>query len=514
MARLDTSGNRKPKRSETATIEAGVRPQQPTPPLLRVETDAGTFLASTDVPIVSSARKQVFRGAITLASGARVPAVAMLFFERDPAYFAAEVSSLARNQLLCIGPTIYSMTSSLQRGNAIIPVIVEEDAGTNLERAIFSHEPIVGAVPSLDAPLSEPLTPNREKENAKILYDVLDQVERLHANGLYHRDIRAANICVRRYGPLPEDLHATLIDHELVTEYEGQGVPASAERYRKALFCDIPHRVSCNAPSILPTSLMRDLGYLAALQFELSTGTGVEYAGSTDLAVGARPFFQYTEQGAPVVRCLDREEDIDPLAHALGLEPIDVAHYFDIRVVDYALQRIAPGGFIDARGKALLEQAMPLPKETGLERIARNTVYRAWLDMCQRMGRIPEYEDFDEQPELLQESNIDQIRDIPAKVRALGYQISSKEAAGDRRIGAFAPEEIEQFAFLEHRRWCAERMRDGWVAGSPRDDSRRVHPDLIPYDDLSEQSKEYDRSAARLIIDILDAAGLAVVRPL
>lgn len=33
-----------------------------------------------------------------------------------------------------------------------------------------------------------------------------------------------------------------------------------------------------------------------------------------------------------------------------------------------------------------------------------------------------------------------------------------------------------------------------------RDDEHRIHPDLIPYDELSEQSREYDRVAARGII--------------
>lgn len=47
---------------------------------------------------------------------------------------------------------------------------------------------------------------------------------------------------------------------------------------------------------------------------------------------------------------------------------------------------------------------------------------------------------------------------------------------------------------------------------TPRDDERRIHPDLVPYDKLSEQSREYDRVAARTIIRILRQAGFAVVR--
>ena len=47
---------------------------------------------------------------------------------------------------------------------------------------------------------------------------------------------------------------------------------------------------------------------------------------------------------------------------------------------------------------------------------------------------------------------------------------------------------------------------------TPRDDARRIHPDLVPYDLLSEQSREYDRVAARTVLAILEHAGFAVVR--
>lgn len=54
--------------------------------------------------------------------------------------------------------------------------------------------------------------------------------------------------------------------------------------------------------------------------------------------------------------------------------------------------------------------------------------------------------------------------------------------------------------------------RKSRCAGSPRDDERRIHPDLVPYDLLSEQSREYDRVAARTVLAILERAGFAVVR--
>ena len=48
---------------------------------------------------------------------------------------------------------------------------------------------------------------------------------------------------------------------------------------------------------------------------------------------------------------------------------------------------------------------------------------------------------------------------------------------------------MEYLAYLEHRRWVEERLRNGWTWGEKRDDVRRTHPDLVPYDELSEASK-------------------------
>ncbi|WP_102371471.1 RyR domain-containing protein [Enorma phocaeensis] len=500
-------------RTETATADEAPFAPEGTAGAPRFATVAGVFDASSPHPMVSSTRKHVYRGILTRPDGVHLQAVAVLFQPGDVSFYAAEVASLARNRLLCVGPEVHDLVATVEVAGRTVPCILEEDAGVNLEQAIFSGAPLSDARGATAAPLNPVGSPERAAENAKILYDILDQVERLHAHGLYHRDVRAANICVRRFGPAPADIHASLIDHELVTDYAGSDIPASAERYSRTLFQDIPRAIEPGARPCRPTSLMRDLGYLAALRFELEHGRGVEEASAAELTFGRRPFFQYTEAGAPVIRRLDRAEDLDPLARSLGLTPLDADHFFDARLVGYALERVAPGGFIDARGRAILARDVSFLDEAPIDAIARDATYQAWLEECRRAGRTPEYASFDEQPETLKASNVDQVRDIPAKVHALGYRIvRADDPAAAARIRAFSPEEIESLAFLEHRRWCAERLRNGWVAGSPRDDERRIHPDLVPYDLLSEQSREYDRVAARTVLAILEHAGFAVVR--
>ena len=51
----------------------------------------------------------------------------------------------------------------------------------------------------------------------------------------------------------------------------------------------------------------------------------------------------------------------------------------------------------------------------------------------------------------------------------------------------------ERLAMLEHERWMADRRVNGWRHGPQRDDVRRLHPDLVPYDRLNPQSQRFDR---------------------
>lgn len=54
----------------------------------------------------------------------------------------------------------------------------------------------------------------------------------------------------------------------------------------------------------------------------------------------------------------------------------------------------------------------------------------------------------------------------------------------------------EQLARNTHETWARQRLKDGWRYGPERDDARKEHPCLVPYDDLPESEKQYDRNTA------------------
>ena len=55
---------------------------------------------------------------------------------------------------------------------------------------------------------------------------------------------------------------------------------------------------------------------------------------------------------------------------------------------------------------------------------------------------------------------------------------------------------IEQMAKNVHEVWAKSRIEQGWTLGKERSDALKQHPCLIPYEELPEVEKAYDRDTA------------------
>jgi len=71
----------------------------------------------------------------------------------------------------------------------------------------------------------------------------------------------------------------------------------------------------------------------------------------------------------------------------------------------------------------------------------------------------------------------------------------------------------EKLAENAHDNWAKQRMKDGWTYGPVRDDKARKHPDLIPYAELPESEKEYDRKAAMETLKAILSLGYRIGNP-
>jgi class 3 adenylate cyclase len=71
----------------------------------------------------------------------------------------------------------------------------------------------------------------------------------------------------------------------------------------------------------------------------------------------------------------------------------------------------------------------------------------------------------------------------------------------------------EELARNIHDTWVRLRMAEGWRHGPTRDDSRKEHPDLIPFEELPESEREYDRQTALATLKSLLALGYTIQPP-
>ena len=69
---------------------------------------------------------------------------------------------------------------------------------------------------------------------------------------------------------------------------------------------------------------------------------------------------------------------------------------------------------------------------------------------------------------------------------------------------------LEKLAENTHDVWATQRIKDGWTYGPKRDDLNKKHPCLIPYMDLPESEKVYDRNVAIEILKAVTAFGYRV----
>jgi hypothetical protein len=67
-------------------------------------------------------------------------------------------------------------------------------------------------------------------------------------------------------------------------------------------------------------------------------------------------------------------------------------------------------------------------------------------------------------------------------------------------------------AEADQGRWNVERLKAGWRPGEPKSIERQISPFLLPWAQVPEKMKHYDREAVRGYPGILRAAGLRIRR--
>jgi hypothetical protein len=111
-----------------------------------------------------------------------------------------------------------------------------------------------------------------------------------------------------------------------------------------------------------------------------------------------------------------------------------------------------------------------------------------------------------------QESNRNQAHIIRKKLHMIGCDIGPLTDWNSPDSFKFTIEEVETLSAVEHERWTQEKIAQRWRYGPMRDDGKKIHPSIIPYEQLSESEKEKDRETVRNIPKILSLIDFQIYR--
>ena len=69
---------------------------------------------------------------------------------------------------------------------------------------------------------------------------------------------------------------------------------------------------------------------------------------------------------------------------------------------------------------------------------------------------------------------------------------------------------VEQMSRNVHEVWAETRIKQGWTYGEQRNDELKTHPCLVPYEELPECEKEYDRNTSIETLKLIMKLGFKI----
>ncbi|MGN0484741.1 MAG: RyR domain-containing protein [Lachnospiraceae bacterium] len=70
----------------------------------------------------------------------------------------------------------------------------------------------------------------------------------------------------------------------------------------------------------------------------------------------------------------------------------------------------------------------------------------------------------------------------------------------------------EKIAENVHDVWAVGRISEGWTYGEKKDAQKKKTPALVPYEELPESEKDYDRNTALETLKLIETLGYVIVR--
>jgi hypothetical protein len=151
--------------------------------------------------------------------------------------------------------------------------------------------------------------------------------------------------------------------------------------------------------------------------------------------------------------------------------------------------------------------------------VLATAIHETWRALGHKEG-WPMQPNFDkpyaELAEIDKEDNRAGARRIPEVLALVGLGLRrgkdvAPAAMPEDELKAQLDQNIERLAEAEHDGWTEHRSRNGWRYAETRDDTRKLHPDMLPYAALPEREKGKDRNTIRHYPDFATRSGYRIV---
>ena len=91
-------------------------------------------------------------------------------------------------------------------------------------------------------------------------------------------------------------------------------------------------------------------------------------------------------------------------------------------------------------------------------------------------------------------------------------KLPNLEELGDVKLPSELEKFIEDLAKQQHDVWAQSRIEQGWTYGPERNDQLKHHPCLVPYEELPEVEKAYDRDTAVGTLKLIQKLGFTITK--
>ena len=157
---------------------------------------------------------------------------------------------------------------------------------------------------------------------------------------------------------------------------------------------------------------------------------------------------------------------------------------------------------------ALSELASPeVLLDSELDRVAR-ALHEVYLRGLPAGASSPAAVAWERLAERFKASSRDQADHLAGALRRAGYRLVAASGSPQPLEG----EAEEALAQAEHWRWLTDRRASGWTYARTRNDGLKQSPSILEWGAMDDAARDYDRSFARSIPEILARAGRAAIR--